>query len=79
MVQESLLCVAVFAIIYLVCWYITYLLITRYSAFGRNNHSGMNSIFVGISALWWLWIIVGILYGIYYFIKRILFDEEDRQ
>lgn len=79
MVQESLLFGAVIAIIYLVCWYITYLLITRYSAFGKNNQSGLNKIFIVTSALWWLWIIVGILFGIYYFIKRILFDEEDRQ
>ena len=61
-------------LVYVTCWYGTYLLIRLSSPIEEvklKEKNMLNIIYIIIAALWWLWIVVGIIYGIYYIIKRI--------
>lgn len=82
---EFILIIAI--VVYLIGWYVTTKLIINGSPIDIDNKEATEEeqermqrtyyVIVGIAALWVLWVVIGILYGLYYLIRTIhdrLFD-----
>lgn len=96
MENEYSMWLAIACVIYLVGWYVFVKIIKHMAPveideWKRKNEESEEKnipdinfyyIIVGLASLWFLWIILGLVYGVYYLIKRIvliIWDEANRE
>lgn len=96
MENEYSMWMAIACVIYLVGWYVFVQIIKHMAPveieeWKRQNEESKERnipdinlyyIIVGLASLWFLWIICGLVYGVYYMIKRIVLivkDEANRE
>ena len=86
MEQEYSMWMAIATVIYLIGWYVFVQIIKRTAPveieeWKRHNKESeemdipdikLYYIIVGLGSLWFLWLIIGLVYGVYYLIKRIV-------